>query len=223
MDRVSQRRACRVLGQPRSTQRYQSCRPQRDRTLLKEMRRISVRRPRFGCPRILDQLKKRGWRVNHKRVHRLWKQEKMQVPKKQTKRRRLPGHSGNGCIRHRPRCPDHVWSYDFVSDRTEDGRQLKLLVVIDEYTRESLAIEVDAASGPSKLLMYCVTCLQSEGALSSFAVTMDQNSSADRCVVGWHKRKLSPCTLLKDRLGKTDTSNRPTPAFVMNCSTESCS
>jgi putative transposase len=110
--------------------------------LLEEMRRISVRRPRFGCPRILDQLKKRGWRVNHKRVHRLWKQEKMQVPKKQTKRRRLAGHSGNGCIRNRPRYPDHVWSYDFVSDRTEDGRQLKLLVVIDEYTRESSAIEV---------------------------------------------------------------------------------
>ncbi len=59
------------------------------------MRRISVRRPRFGCPRILDQLKKRRWRVNHKRIHRLWKQEKMQVPKKQTKRRRLAGHSGN--------------------------------------------------------------------------------------------------------------------------------
>ena len=66
----------------------------------------------------------------------------MQVPEKQRKRRRLSGHSGNGCIRHRPRSPDHVWSSDFVSDRTEDSRQLKLLVVIDEYTRESLAIEV---------------------------------------------------------------------------------
>ena len=66
----------------------------------------------------------------------------VQVPKKQWKRRRLPGHSNHGCIRYRPLHRDHVWSYDFVSDRTEDGRQLKLLVVIDEYTRESLAIEV---------------------------------------------------------------------------------
>ena len=113
-----------------------------DKALLQAMRRISARHPRYGCPRIHDLLTKQGWTVNRKRVHRLWKQEQMQVPRKQHKRRRLPGSSANGCIHHRPEHKDHVWSYDFLTDRTEDGRQLKILAVIDEYTRESLALEV---------------------------------------------------------------------------------
>jgi putative transposase len=106
------------------------------------MRRLARQRPRFGCERIHRQLVACGWRVNEKRVHRLWKQEAMQVPKKQHRRRRLPGSSQNGCVRHRAERINHVWSYDFLVDRTEDGRQLKLLAVIDEYTRECLAIEV---------------------------------------------------------------------------------
>lgn len=106
------------------------------------MRKITARYPRYGCPRICQLLTERGWSVNRKRVHRLWKQQQMQVPRKQQKRRRLPGHSANGCIRHKAEFKDHVWSYDFLTDRTEDGRQLKILAVIDEYTRESLALEV---------------------------------------------------------------------------------
>jgi transposase InsO family protein len=83
-----------------------------------------------------------GRQVNQKRVHRIWKEENMQVPRKQHRRRRLPGCSQNSCVRHRAQRMNHVWSYDFVAERTEDGRQLRLLVVIDEYTRECLAIEV---------------------------------------------------------------------------------
>ena len=139
---VSERRTCRVLGQPRGTQRYQARRPADEAHLLKEMRRLARLRPRFGCPRIHRKLVADGWQVNHKRVHRLWKQEHMQVPRKQHRRRRYYGGSENSCVRHRAERVNHVWSYDFVSDRTEDGRQLKMLVVIDEYTRECLAIEV---------------------------------------------------------------------------------
>jgi putative transposase len=106
------------------------------------MRRLARQRPRFGAERIHKLLVERNWRVNFKRVHRLWKRENMQVPKKQHRRRRFPGSSENGCIRHRARFKDHVWSYDFVADRTEDGRQIRMLIVIDEYTRECLAIEV---------------------------------------------------------------------------------
>jgi len=87
-------------------------------------------------------LVKRHWHVNHKRVHRLWQQENMQVPRKQHRRRRFSGGSENSCVRHRAEHKDHVWSYDFLTDRTEDGRPLRLLAVIDEYTRECLAIEV---------------------------------------------------------------------------------
>jgi len=142
-ERVSERRACRVLQQPRNTQRYRPGRRADEERLLAEMRRIARERPRFGSPRTHRELVADGWRVNHKRVERLWREAHMQVPRKQHRRRRLPGGSENSCVRRRAERMNHVWSYDFLTDRTEDGRQLKLLAVIDEYTRECLAIEVD--------------------------------------------------------------------------------
>ena len=140
---VSERRACRVLSQPRTTQRYQPQRPGDERKLLAEMRSISQRRPRYGSPRVHRTLQATGWYVNHKRIERIWWEESMQVPRKQHRRRRLPNcGSENSCVRRRAQHKDHVWSYDFVTDRTEDRRQIRLLVVIDEFTRECLAIEV---------------------------------------------------------------------------------
>jgi putative transposase len=106
------------------------------------MRTLARQRPRFGAERIHRLLVERHWQVNPKRVHRLWKRENMQVPRKQHRRRRFPGGSENSCVRRRALHKDHVWSYDFVADRLEDGRQIRLLVVIDEFTRECLAIEV---------------------------------------------------------------------------------
>ena len=143
-EKVSERRACRALGQPRSTQRYKPKQPIKDRALIDAMRKIVERRPRFGQPRVHNELLTEGWLVGSERVHRLWKQEGMQVPRRQRKRRRITssGGSHNSCVRYKPTHRNHVWSYDFVSERTEDGRQLKLLVVLDEFTRECLAIEV---------------------------------------------------------------------------------
>ena len=129
--RISERRACRVLGQPRSTQRYQSRRPVDEARLLQEMRTIARQRPRFGAERIHRQLVARDWQVNHKRVHRLWKREHMQVPQKQHRRRRCFGGSANSCVRHRAQHKDHIWSYDFLLDRTENGRRLRLLAIIE--------------------------------------------------------------------------------------------
>jgi putative transposase len=141
--KVSERRVCRVLGQSRSTQRYVLCRPADEAKLLSEMRQIARRHPRWGSPRIHDALRKRGWTVNHKRVERLWREEGMQVPTKQQKKRRQTlGGSENSCVRKRAKRPNHVWSYDFIEDRTEQNRKLRMLVVIDEFTRESLAIEI---------------------------------------------------------------------------------
>jgi transposase InsO family protein len=85
-------------------------------------------------------LRENEWAVNHKRIERIWREEGLQVPRKQRKRRRL-GHSANGCARHRPERPNHVWSYDFVSDQTEDGRTLKIFPVLDEFTRRVLTLE----------------------------------------------------------------------------------
>jgi transposase InsO family protein len=145
-EKVSERRVCRVLGQNRGTQRHRPRKVDGDRELLGVMRKIVEMFPRHGSERTHRVLTGPeafgGWKVNIKRVHRIWKEEHMQVPQKQRKRRRLPGSSANGCIRHRAKHRNHVWSYDFLTERTEDGRQLRILVVIDEFTRECLAIEV---------------------------------------------------------------------------------
>jgi len=132
---------CRLLGQARSTQRYDPKDDADARALVAEMKALVVKRPRFGQDRITALLRKKT-RVNHKRVERLWRQEGLQVPRKRRKRRRL-GTSDNGSERIPARYKDHVWSYDFVSDKTEDGRKLKFLAVEDEYTREILALEVE--------------------------------------------------------------------------------
>ncbi len=139
---VSERRACKVIGQPRSTQRYTSHKLDKDGTLLGEIVALSEKNPRYGYRRVWALLRREGWRVNKKRVHRLWREAGLKVPQKQRKRRRL-GVGENGCTRRRAERPDHVWSYDFVMDQTEDGRRLKMLVVVDEYTRECLCIRVE--------------------------------------------------------------------------------
>jgi len=138
---VSERRACTALGQVRSTQRYQSRRNTSEEHVVKAMHNIAKEHPRYGTPRVTRLLRNEGWRINHKRVERQWRAEGLQVPQKQHRRRRL-GSSAQGCARMRARYPNHVWSYDFVADQTEDGRRLKILVVIDEYTRRSIALEV---------------------------------------------------------------------------------
>ncbi len=109
--------------------------------LVDEMHRLAVKWLRFGYRRITALLRREGWRVNVKRVHRLWKAEGLQIRRKARKRRRL-GNSDNACHRRKPLGKNHVWSYDFVSDRTASGGRLRLLNVVDEFTRECLKIEV---------------------------------------------------------------------------------
>lgn len=139
---ISERRACRALGVPRSTHRYVGTEREREEELLLRMRTLARENPRYGYRRIRALLKREGWSVNLKRVHRLWRQEGLKVPETQRKRRRL-GQSENGCLRRRAERPGHVWSYDFVHDQTADGRCLKILPVVDEFTRECLTIEVE--------------------------------------------------------------------------------
>ena len=139
--RVSERRACQVLGQARTTQRRQLSPPSDEERLTAEIITLATRYGRYGYRRITAMLKNSGWKVNHKRVERIWRKEGLKVPKKQPKRGRLWLNDGS-CIRLRPECKDHVWSYDFVMDRTVNGRALKILTIIDEYTRECLGLVV---------------------------------------------------------------------------------
>jgi transposase InsO family protein len=112
-----------------------------ERRLRADLRRLASAQPRFGYRRIHVLLGREGWKVNVKRIERLWRLEGLQVPQNQRKRRRM-GSSANGCVRRRPERKDHVWAYDFVHERTVDGRRLKILTVVDEFTREALAIHV---------------------------------------------------------------------------------
>jgi len=139
---VSQRRACRTLSQPRATQRYGARLPDRDKLLIKEIRRLSEKHRRYGYRRITALLRADGWCINRKRVYRLWRQEGLKVPRKQRKRQRL-GCSDNSCIRQRAEHINHVWSYDFVMDQTKNGGRLKMLPIVDEFTRECLSIDVE--------------------------------------------------------------------------------
>jgi putative transposase len=139
--RVSERRACKVLGQPRATQRRRVHTPDDEPALVRRMVELAAQYGRYGYRRVTALLRGEGFRVNHKRVERLWRREGLKVPARQPKRRRLWLNDGS-CVRLRPAHPGHVWSYDFVRARTSDGRAIRLLTVIDEYTRECLAIDV---------------------------------------------------------------------------------
>jgi len=138
---VSERKACRVLGQARSTQRHSPKVKEDEEALRADMIDLARRFGRYGYRMITGMLRAEAWRVNHKRVERIWKQEGLKVPKKQPKRGRIWLNDGS-CLRLRPLYKHQVWSYDFVSDRTHDGRPIRMLTVLDEYSRECLAIEV---------------------------------------------------------------------------------
>jgi putative transposase len=141
-EEVSERRACQVLGQPRSSQRYQATEDQEEKKLVERLHELVSQHPRYGYRRMTALLRQEGWQVNRKRVYRLWREEGFKVPQKQRKRRRL-GTSAQSCVRHRAEHKNHVWTWDFIFDRTANGRALKWLSIVDEYTRECLALEVE--------------------------------------------------------------------------------
>ena len=138
---VSERRVCRVLGQPRSTQRYQKRVAQDEEILTTRMVALASEYGRYGYRRITVMLRQEGWQVNHKRVERLWRREGLKVPAKQPKRGRLWINDGS-IVRLRAEFPKHIWSYDFMEDRTHNGVKFRILNVIDEFSRECLAVRV---------------------------------------------------------------------------------
>lgn len=138
---VSQRRACEVLEQPRTTQRYTPSPPADEARLVRRILELVRQRPRFGYRHIWSLLRAEGWQVNVKRIHRLWRREGLKVPRKARKKRAL-GSGGNACHRRPAEHKDHTWCWDFLFDRTISGTMLKWLSIVDEYTRECLALKV---------------------------------------------------------------------------------
>ncbi len=139
---LSERRACQIAGQHRSTQRHPGRRVGRDDALRAQLRKLSREHPRWGYRRVWAALRTDGWAANRKKIQRLWREEGLRVPQRKRKRQRL-GVSTTPAARLRAERPNHVWALDYQFDTTVDGRVLKLLHVVDEHTREALAIQVE--------------------------------------------------------------------------------
>lgn len=139
---VSERRACQVLRQPRSSQRYQTQPRDDEETLVKRMRELAAERPRFGYRRIAAMLRREEHRASASRVLRLWRSEGLKVPQKR-RQKRARGTAASACQVQQAEHKDHVWCWDFVFDRTAAGSPLKWLSIVDEHTRECLALKVD--------------------------------------------------------------------------------
>ena len=215
MFQVSERCVCWALGQPRSTQRYR-CRQKDGEELLTERIVMLVSQfGRYGYCRITAMLQLEGWRVNHKRIERIWPQEGLKVPKKQPKRGRLWLNDGS-CLRLRPEYPDHVWSYDYMLERTHDGRAFRILNVIDEYTRECLAIRV-ARKLTHEDVQECLAelfCLRGVPT----AQIMVPSSSPNGCVSGWTDWRYALCSSSPAVPGRAATSSHSMASCVTNCS-----
>ena len=146
-----------MLDQARTTQRRQPSPPGDEKRLTEDIITLATKYGRYGYRRITALLNspERGWRVNHKRVERIWREEGLKVPKRQPKRGRLWLNDGS-CVRLLPMHRNHVWSYDFVADRTHDGGPIRMLTLIDEYSRECLAIVVER-NLKSDDVLFCLT------------------------------------------------------------------
>jgi len=127
------------VGVSRSLLRYVARKRSDEAILIRRIHELAIRHGRYGCRRIAVLLGREGWKVNKKRVHRIWKSEGLGLPRRRPKKRRM-GPAGE--IVNKAEYPDHVWSYDFLEDRTERGGKLRILAIIDEFTRECLAIRI---------------------------------------------------------------------------------
>jgi putative transposase len=159
---LSERRACRLVGQPRGTQRYQPNQRDDEDRLTQAIIDLACQYGRYGYRRIREMLQWAGWRIGKDRMERIWKREGLKVPARQKPRRRLWLSDGS-CIRLRPERRNHVWSYDFVEARTYDGRSLRLLTLIDEFTRECLAIRVARRLNSTHVIEVLGECMLKHG------------------------------------------------------------
>jgi putative transposase len=145
---ISERRASQALGRARSTLRYRAASRAGDLPLLKAIKRLAGKHPRWGYRLIHARLEHKGWTVNLKRVRRLWREAALQRPVRRRRPDKLGpkrGSSANSCVNRPARCKNDVWTYDFVADRTASGKPLRWLTLVDEYTKECLALHVAAS------------------------------------------------------------------------------
>ena len=184
-----------MVGVSRSVVRYVARKRQDEARLIMKIRKLAIRNSRYGYRRITVLLRREGFRINRKRVHRIWKSEGLGLPRRRPKRRRV---GPMGAIVNKAEHPNHVWSYDFVEDRTERGGKLRILVIIDEYTRECLAIRVEP-SIPATVVIEVLEWLFLTGGVPKYLRSDNGPEFVSRAVCQW--REESGCSTLFITLG----------------------
>ncbi len=150
------------MGVARSTMQYKS-EPKDDDALRLAMIRLAKKYGRYGYRKVGELLRAEGWRINHKKVERLWREEGLQLPERHKKHKRLYHHDAS-VIRLRPKYPNHVWSVDLVHDRLSSGRPYKMLTVLDEFTREALCVQVATKMGAHEVVEALAPLIVQRGA-----------------------------------------------------------
>ena len=213
---VSERRACRVLSQARSTHRHRPVVPDDEPRLVARLIELATLYGRYGYRRITGLLRGEGWTVNHKCIERLWRREGLKVPQKQPKRGRLWLADGS-CIRRRPESRHHVWAYDFVADRTHDGRPLKILTIVEEYSRECLTIVVARWVRSIDVLETLAELFVMHGVPAHIRSTTARSSRQSSSGSGSRPCRCRRCSSSRAAHGRPGTSNRSTASCGMNC------
>ena len=163
--KVSERRACRLVGQHRSTQRYTPIIPEREQQLVKAMNKLAAKRPRWGYRRVYQVLRDEGWKVNRKRVERLWRLEGHRVPLRRVKAsgQKALGHDGNSIWMRPASAANHIWAYDLMSTRTRRGGLVRILNVVDEFTRVALGALVANSIGAQHVVAFLEQLFEQHG------------------------------------------------------------
>ncbi len=205
-----------MLGQHRSTQRKAPKGRADDAALTADIVALATEYGRYGYRRITAMLRAAGWAVNVKRVERIWRLEGLKVPNKQPKKGRLWLNDGS-CVRLRPERPNHVWSYDFVEDRTHNGRKFRMLNVIDEFTRECLAIRIDRKLKSTDVIDDCRTSSSCAACPVMFVPTMAPSSSPGPYATGSPRWEPGPLSSSPEALGRTATARALIPSSATSC------
>jgi putative transposase len=213
---VSERFACRVLGQHRSTQQKRPRGAGAEAALTGDIVALARQYGRYGYRRITALLREAGWAVNHKRVERIWRREGLKVPQRQPKRGRL-GLADGSCIRLRPERANQVWAYDFVEDRTGDGRKCRMLCAVDEFTREALVIRVARKLSSADVIDVLADLFIARGIPAHIRSDQGPEFVAGAVRVGSTASARPPPTSRRAAPGRTAMWRASTPACGMSC------
>ena len=205
-----------MIGLARSSLQYRPD-PKDDNALRLALIRLAKQYGRYGYRKIAELLHIEGWKVNHKKVERIWREEGLQLPQRHRKRRRLY-HKDSSIIRLRPTHPNHVWAIDFVHDKLDNGRSYKMLTVLDEYTRQALAVTVRTRMRADDVLEALYPLLLRH-ATPEYIRSDNGPEFIAQAMQDWLARvDINLSGYIPVHLGRTDTTNASTEPFAARCS-----